>query len=289
MKEHETSFVCGLTGPTEVKSGIVVCVFCGATNPDAQHLESHNISACPAVPGRSPSFKRRYDMVAHLKQFHGASDAKGLAERWRHTLLKRAWSCGFCISPFACLAERLRHIDQEHFAKHHHISHWDRTKVIQGLLLQPQIDEAWSQLLMTYGLTSSTFSWNNKRADKLQVMLQKGPSSEFDAADLAKAAFDGADDPDTSALTWKPFTPEFYNSTFNTDWNSLAWIDPSSLSVPNLGHLSSVYASMKDSFTSGPKADMGASQNGDPLRANRSFCEPSGPKFEDWSGLPCGI
>ena len=186
-------------------------------------------------------------MVAHLKNHHGAIDAKGLAEKWRHTILKNAWSCGFCVSSFTNLTDRLRHIDKAHFSRHQHISYWNRTNVIRGLLLQAHVAEAWNNLLTSYGLTDSAFTWNNKRADKLQEMLQKGPSPDCHATDLVKAVFDDADDPDTNVLSMKPCAPEFYDGTINAEWEiPKTWTGPSALLESNDGHFPNIYASTSD-------------------------------------------
>ena len=226
MKEHETSFVCGLTYATEVAEGVVLCIFCGLPDPDVQHLESHKIRTCSTARGGHPSFKRRYDMVAHLKHHHVALDPKGLAEKWRRTPLKRARSCGFCISCFPSLAEQLKHIDRAHFSKHQHINQWDTTKVIQGLLLQAQVCEAWNKLSISYGLDGSTFSWNTKRSERLQSMLEEGPSTNHDATALEQAAYDNADDPEVNPLFTPMIADGFYdNALIDTGAAPSSWID----------------------------------------------------------------
>lgn len=90
-KEHDTKFFCLLRGPVEVVKGGAECCFCGALNPDNDHLETHNVGAC--VAAGPPSFKRRYDMISHLEHDHRVSDGKALAEKWKYTPLKQAWSC----------------------------------------------------------------------------------------------------------------------------------------------------------------------------------------------------
>ena len=219
MKEHETSFICGLTSAAVVEDGVMICAYCGAQNPDTPHLASHNDRACSTSSGRT-AFKRRYEMVAHLKQQHGATDTKSLAERWRHMRPKKAWSCGFCIKYFSNLGEQLKHLDQNHFRMHQHVSLWDNTKVIQGLLLQPLVYEAWHNLMSTYGLRTSIFTWNNHRAQPLQNLLQTGPSKQHDPAFLAKTAYDYADDPEAYGFALPSVLPEPNQNEQHVQWNN---------------------------------------------------------------------
>jgi hypothetical protein len=41
----------------------------------------------------------------------------------------------------------LRHIDKEHFTRHDSIGDWSPTKVICGLLSQPDVNKAWQRLV----------------------------------------------------------------------------------------------------------------------------------------------
>ena len=127
-------------------------------------------------------------MVKHLAT-HGISidDASMLAERWRYTPNKNAFSCGFCVKLFASLTDRLNHIDHEHWSHAQVMDQWSLTNVIRGLLLQPKVTNAWQHLLASHPmLLECNFSWELPTAEGLQLRLETG---EECGQDLALAAF----------------------------------------------------------------------------------------------------
>lgn len=206
-KEHEINFVCGVG--QSIQGGSSVCMLCGFANPDRSHHESHTSSPCVNTTGEPPSFKRRYDMMAHLAQRHGVLDSKSLADQYRRTFSKQTWSCGFCLFSFSTLADRLRHIDVEHFRKNEHIKAWSTTKIINGLLLQREVREAWKILLASVNLDHSGFSWHRNNVQDLQLKLELGPNVEQSAESLAQAAYDHAD------YDWSAFQSSIPDGTFN--------------------------------------------------------------------------
>ena len=103
---------------------------------------------------------------------------------------------------------------------HQNISLWDNTKVIQGLLLQPLVYEAWHNLISTYGLGTSIFTWNNHRVQLLQNLLQTGPSEQHDPALLAKTAYDYADDPEAYGFALPSVLPEPNQNEQHDQWNN---------------------------------------------------------------------
>ena len=212
-KEHEIKFICMLYGLFEPTEDGQKCVLCGAVDPADGHHLAHNIGACLAAADR-PSFKRRYDMVAHLKAAHDISSGGIIADKWRCKSSKKAWSCGFCIKLFPSLTDRLKHIGTEHFEKRQSTNDWDFTKVIQGLLLQPGIQEAWQHLLDTLDpFRLSEFKWNKLGSEDLQNRLGKGLTGKETAQSLAKAAYDNAEYDWTLA--------DFGDSNFATIKNSV--------------------------------------------------------------------
>ena len=115
-----------------------------------------------------------------------------MADSWRVDSGKQAWSCGFCGRLFSAFGERLKHIDNEHFKLHHDVRDWDRSKVILGLLHQPGVKEAWENLVVSKRLQDSGLIWEDPKLNKLQLLLEMGPSPGQSAASLAAAAFDAA-------------------------------------------------------------------------------------------------
>ena len=154
-KEHDTSYVCMLKGPKEATLQGTQCAFCGIPNPSDVHLLEHNTQACLQGPPDSFSSKRRHELVNHLKKIHSVhikSQGEAIAVRWKHTVEKQAWSCGFCGITFVTFNDRLSHIATNHFELGQTIDQWDTTKVIQGLLQQLKMIKAWKEKMASLSL-----------------------------------------------------------------------------------------------------------------------------------------
>ena len=169
-KEHETIFVCGLDDATET----------------SRANQSH--------ASKPFTCKRRDVMVHHLNKSHGIVEAhrgRELADQWRHTVRKQAWSCGFCVSLFFTFQDRLRHVDTEHFKKHQSIHEWDLNKVILGLLQQPKMEKAWKERTtsLTPWVQPESFAWDKAIAKGLRASLEMGPLDDRHADSLADAAY----------------------------------------------------------------------------------------------------
>lgn len=189
-KEHEIKYVCMLNGLLETTDDGQKCVLCGALNPADSHRLVHNIGPCLEAAD-SPSFKRRYEMVVHLKDAHGIPNGGAIADKWRCGSSKKAWSCGFCIRLFSSIQDRLRHIGADHFGKGQSIRDWDFTKIIQGLLLQPGIQESWQQLLGSLDpFRLLEIKWNKFGSEELLYRLEMGPTGKETPQSLAQAAYD---------------------------------------------------------------------------------------------------
>ena len=108
--EHVNKYVCMLRGPLDEIHGYVMCCLCGMSNPNEEHLSTHNTQICEQrLPG-SFSCKRRVDMVKHLKNFHNVPEkaqGEAVAAKWKETTKKQAWSCGFCVDVFYTFGDRL--------------------------------------------------------------------------------------------------------------------------------------------------------------------------------------
>lgn len=192
-KEHEIKYICMLNGLFETTEDGKRCFLCGDVDPADNHHLAHNFGPCLAAADR-PSFKRRYDMVTHLKAAHDISSGGIIADKWLHKSSKKAWSCGFCIQLFPSLKDRLKHISTEHFDKGQSINDWIFSKVIQGLLLQPGIQEAWQHLLDILDLFRlSEIKWNKLGNEDLQQRHERGLTGKETAQALAKAAYDNAE------------------------------------------------------------------------------------------------
>lgn len=137
-------------------------------------------------------------MVNHLNKLHGIMEAhrgRELADQWRHTVGKRAWSCGFCITIFSTFQDRLKHIDIKHFRERQSIHEWDLNKVILGLLQQPKMENAWKTrtALLTPWVHPENFAWNKAVAEYLRAELERGPSDDHHANTLADAVYSASE------------------------------------------------------------------------------------------------
>ncbi|KAK3167661.1 hypothetical protein OEA41_010788 [Lepraria neglecta] len=193
-KQHEATYVCMLGGISEMTNLGFKCTFCNATNPNNRHFEKHSIHACVSASGHLYSCKRRCDMVKHLAKIHGVNyrpQAEALASQRKHTLEKQAWSCGFCVTTFSDFQQRLKHL-QLHFEQGKTLADWNFTTVIQGLLQQPGIDEAWKAKLAVSlpGVETSDLVWLDSASKELQYKLEVGPSEDEGSAEaLVEAAY----------------------------------------------------------------------------------------------------
>ena len=195
-KEHEVKYVCMLKGLFESTKDGRRCVLCGALNQADSHHLLHNTTLCVKATNR-PSVKRRYDMVGHLKDVHAIYDrtkAGKIADKWRRKSSKNAWSCGFCVHLSPSLQEHLRHIGIEHFEKGQSITDWNHSNIIQGLLLQPAINEAWMRLLESLDpFRPSETRWNKPGTEMLLHKLERRLTGNDTPQSLAKAAYDSAE------------------------------------------------------------------------------------------------
>ena len=189
-REHEIEFECLSSGKLDDLKEGDACVFCGKSGPDEEHFREHNVGPCRSASKGSTAFKRRRDMVSHLRDKHACTNSKALAEKWQSRSQKQAWSCGFCIALFTSLRERHKHIGMEHFGKLQSLRAWSSTKVIEGLLLQPEIREAWRAHLDTKDpFSRQNLSWDNEEMPDLQQRLELGVTSET-AEELARATYE---------------------------------------------------------------------------------------------------
>lgn len=195
-KEHEVKYVCMLKELFEPTKEGRRCILCGALSQADNHHLIHNIAPCIEAASR-PFFKRRYDMVGHLKDVHAIYDrALGgdIAEKWRCKSSKSAWSCGFCVHLSASHQEHLKHIGTAHFEKGQSVEEWKYSNIIEGLLLQSGINEAWINLLESLGpFRLSEIKWDRAGSENLLHKLERGLTGNETPQALAKAAYDSAE------------------------------------------------------------------------------------------------
>jgi hypothetical protein len=88
---------------------------------------------------------------SHHRDAHGCQQCTHAKEVTREVdarARRTAWGCGFCASLLDDWEKRCDHISQ-HYDDGMRRADWDHTKVIIGLLKQPDIDEAWRSYLIS--------------------------------------------------------------------------------------------------------------------------------------------
>lgn len=176
-------------GPTSKTEHGLICVLCGARNPNAKHLEEHNIAPCLNRAVTARTYTRLYQLQKHLET-HKVPKGSSCASRWRRDCSKQAWACGFCVAYFASARERFYHIATEHYERGEDISKWDPSKVVLGLLQQPRVHKAWTERLkLQFSAGEIDLRWDRTPSRSLITMLELGVRGAEDGTDLATAAF----------------------------------------------------------------------------------------------------
>ena len=156
-----------------------------------RHMREHEKTyLCNICARGNSTFTRKSNLVRHLSKDHGFSDdaARNLADKLRHTDIKKAYACGFCIQTFKIHSDQLNHIDQEHWRRGQDISEWDLNKIIHGLLLQPNIQSSWRHLFGDISSATRDLTWNTPEAQGLirRLQLNEEPADDLAAATIAQ-------------------------------------------------------------------------------------------------------
>lgn len=174
-EDHESHcFPCIPNGSVEIRGSGPECSICKTPNPDESHINMHQLAPCLSKPLSGREFKRRGDLVSHLRS-HGVTDGSGLglAEQWKRTSDRKAWACGFCVRIFFQRMDRINHIYNQHWSNGATISSWNPSLVIQGLLLQPLLSSRWLESLSNDTMfDSSKITWHSSVIKDLQRRLE---------------------------------------------------------------------------------------------------------------------
>lgn len=128
-QRHEKSLHLALEKWTCSPEGAVVnvhgsnrCVFCLAANPDMDHLESHNYSACQEKSPQERTFYRKDHLNQHLRLMHNVKLDSSM-DKWRSSITEIVSRCGFCGITFMTWKERVDHL-ASHFKDGADMSQW---------------------------------------------------------------------------------------------------------------------------------------------------------------------
>jgi hypothetical protein len=108
-------YICAPLGAiiTSPSTGEATCVYCGQTNPDADHLDVHNYRECGDKTVAARTFYRKDHLAQHLRLVHGCKLAPDVMDSWKSEAACIRSRCGFCGEKFVAWADRC-----DHLAKH---------------------------------------------------------------------------------------------------------------------------------------------------------------------------
>ncbi|KAF2458752.1 hypothetical protein BDY21DRAFT_341231 [Lineolata rhizophorae] len=117
-------WICAPLGPviTCNSSGQKQCVYCDAQDPDEEHLETHNHSACEEKGRDERTFYRKDHLRQHLRLMHGCK-LKPSMETWKSEVMYIKSRCGFCGQYFTSWGERADHLSK-HFRAGAKMNDW---------------------------------------------------------------------------------------------------------------------------------------------------------------------
>ncbi|KAK3687672.1 hypothetical protein B0T22DRAFT_439276 [Podospora appendiculata] len=117
-------WVCTPDGPRGFNSdNQISCVFCGLANPDEDHIESHNHSACQERTLEERTFYRKDHLRQHLKLVHGVKFADWSMNQWKVATPEIRSRCGFCGIVMDTWTIRVDHL-AEHFKTGNTMADW---------------------------------------------------------------------------------------------------------------------------------------------------------------------
>ena len=109
-------WICCPDGSVNVdtKTNEVTCVFCGAADPDPEHVHAHGYTQCISRPLPERTFYRKDHLRQHLRLMHGGCGMAPCMDGWKSGVTALRSRCGFCGSEHETWQARIDHI-AEHF------------------------------------------------------------------------------------------------------------------------------------------------------------------------------
>lgn len=101
----------------------ICCVFCGQANPDEEHVETHNHSACQERSLEERTFYRKDHLRQHLKLVHDVKFLNWSMEPWKVVTPQIRSRCGFCGIVMDSWKIRVDHL-AEHFKTGNTMADW---------------------------------------------------------------------------------------------------------------------------------------------------------------------
>ena len=173
---------------------------------DDEHHFAPDTLRCPQ-PGCCRTFRDIDSFSNHLGSSNHACRVSLQSDSWtRFQGQQKHWGCGFCTALHDSREKHLEHT-AVHFESGSILEDWEHSRVIYGLLKQPFIRDAWSDICSFRRLYRRNLSWNRSttgrsegfadynRPGQLQDFLEYFCGIAKDAKGLADLAFDLADFP----------------------------------------------------------------------------------------------
>lgn len=98
---------------TNSASGQKMCVYCDALDPDEEHFESHNTSACEGKGLDGRTFFRKDHLRQHLRLMHNGCKLIDSMDSWKSECVFIRSRCGFCREEFTKWQDRVDHLAKE--------------------------------------------------------------------------------------------------------------------------------------------------------------------------------
>ena len=98
------------------------CAFCGAINPDSDHLLGHAATACESESGARRSFRRKDHLVQHLRLVHKVTTPSDIDD-WKIGQPAISSRCGICNQALKTWEQRVEHL-AEHFRTGSTMADW---------------------------------------------------------------------------------------------------------------------------------------------------------------------
>ncbi|KAH7328000.1 C2H2 type zinc finger-containing protein [Stachybotrys elegans] len=118
-------WVCAPEGARTLnpETGQMSCVFCGISNPDDAHIESHNHSACQERTLEERTFYRKDHLNQHLRLVHNVKFMDWSMKHWKVATPEIRSRCGFCGIVMDTWTIRVDHL-ADHFKTGYSMADW---------------------------------------------------------------------------------------------------------------------------------------------------------------------
>lgn len=120
------TWVCCPQGSVNVDpdTNEISCVFCGAPDPDPEHIQDHKYTQCISRSPSERTFHRKDHLRQHLRLMHGDCRMILAMDAWMSEVPVLRSRCGFCEMFFDTWKARVEHL-ADHFRNGALMKHWE--------------------------------------------------------------------------------------------------------------------------------------------------------------------